>query len=95
MTTIKSALVDRLGSDEREAFSEFVKVFPLDGHEPDQQGFDKVLALGSKLDNAGVNGESIIFVSRKVDSITTQTFRFNVATILAFAKFGFEQGLKQ
>ena len=95
MTNIKSQLIDRMSKSEKEIFTEFVKVFPLDGHEPDQQGFifNPQLSKG-RLDNDGLDDNSTIFISRE-NGDGVELFRFNVATLLALAKFGFEEGLKQ
>lgn len=93
MTTIKSALIDRMSSDEREAFSEFVRVFPLDGHEP--VGFQtRPEVIGFVLDNDGTDDNAILSIERQINVRTKEVFRFNIATLLAFAKFGFEKAVE-
>ena len=87
MTNIKSILVDRLSSAEKEIYSEFVKVFPLDGHEPDSFKLESL--EGQRLDNDGWNDNWRITITN--DSINQNEYRFNLATLLAFAKFGFEK----
>ena len=94
MTNIKKSLIDRMSESERKTFSEFVKEFPLDGHEPENFHSDSILTDGV-LDNDGCDDNQTLSIISGGLEEEEVVFKFNLATLLALAKFGFEEGLKQ
>jgi len=93
---IKETLIDRLSEGQVETFERLFAVFPEDGHEPDQAGFQthSVVIKGKTLDNAGTDDEIKVIVTRTIDENTFQKFEVRLTDIIALAKHGFEVATK-
>jgi len=73
-------------TEEVKQWEKFVKIFPEDGHEPDEAGFNlHPRIVGKRLDNDGCKDNKHLII--KTDD---EVFKINLTDILAFAAHGFK-----